>query len=63
MAAGLLLQQLPSPAPVREEMEEAGVKARLRAQGQQIHRGLLVARKSWVAPWESVGLEGRAARA
>ena len=57
------MQQLPSPAPVREEMEEAGVKARLRAQGQQIHRGLLVARKSWAAPWESVGLEGRAARA
>lgn len=49
--------------PVGEEMEEAAVKARLGARGQQTHRGLLLVRKSWVAQQESDGLKGRTAGA
>lgn len=43
------IPQLLSPPPVWEEMEEAAVKARLKARGQQTFRGLLVARQSCAA--------------
>lgn len=55
------IRKLLSQPLVWENMEEAAVKARLKARGQQTFRDLLVARKSCAAQQESVGLERRAA--